>query len=455
MRNSLVRAPASTDVQGKSAAFQAEFQATHGGYSAQDIVDTKTPIVGLIGGSLTVDSSGAANYTVPLLTPTGFEGAVPSLALAYNSNAGDGYVGVGWGVTQPATIHTCDPWVSQVFDDSNGLISDTKTPGEAKMGRCLGGKPLVEISEDPTQDLKFGPNRYYRTVPDTGVLVYGSNFDNGDYEVHGADGSIAKYENFGRDDRWVMTATATTSGHIVEYVYPGDSEDPACRQVFSQSVWGPEANKASTALCKIRYMNGQREIKFNYADHPQPRLIATSEGPKAIDRLLESLEMQVDGVTKWSYQLAYSDGAQSGRKRLAKLSLCAADGQCVPATKFEYSDVLEDAVKPEPEAATLEWDSGFPMPTISTACRIIHGQVARATGVQAIDLNGDGFDDLMWTHRDPNLRTCDVKSGPDPRFYRRYRLRHVNAAGEADGFEPAREIEGEWSPDLDGELRHT
>ena len=50
--------------------------------------------VGRTPGSFTVSNSGAATYTIPIWAPSGPKGIQPNISLVYNSQAGNGYVGV-------------------------------------------------------------------------------------------------------------------------------------------------------------------------------------------------------------------------------------------------------------------------------------------------------------------------------------------------------------------------
>lgn len=60
--------------------------------------------VGTISGTLGINETGAATYTIPIDLLSSPYGEVPSIALTYNSQAGNGPVGVGWGISGLSSI---------------------------------------------------------------------------------------------------------------------------------------------------------------------------------------------------------------------------------------------------------------------------------------------------------------------------------------------------------------
>ena len=68
------------------------------GMQGQDYAAGRTP------GELAVSPTGAATYLVPIALPPGIKEVVPSLALNYNSQGGDGIAGWGWNVAGLSTI---------------------------------------------------------------------------------------------------------------------------------------------------------------------------------------------------------------------------------------------------------------------------------------------------------------------------------------------------------------
>src|SRR5581483_3252841 len=69
--------------------------------------------VGRTAGTYSVSPTGAATYSIPIWAPNGPHGVQPQIALTYNSQQGNGYVGVGWSVSGLSSIYRCNLTVAQ------------------------------------------------------------------------------------------------------------------------------------------------------------------------------------------------------------------------------------------------------------------------------------------------------------------------------------------------------
>src|SRR5262249_20185649 len=67
----------------------------------------ETVVAGTLASSFSVTSTGEAVISIPLVAPPGRAGIEPSLSIAYNSNAGDGALGMGFSLARLSAITRC------------------------------------------------------------------------------------------------------------------------------------------------------------------------------------------------------------------------------------------------------------------------------------------------------------------------------------------------------------
>ena len=96
-------------------------------------------VAGAIPGSLAVDESGAATYSIPIAVPPGTAGMQPSLSLNYSSHSGNGLLGIGWSLGGLSVIHRCPRTYAQ--DGVRGGVNY-----DANDRYCIDGQRLVAIS---------------------------------------------------------------------------------------------------------------------------------------------------------------------------------------------------------------------------------------------------------------------------------------------------------------------
>ncbi|HTF82037.1 MAG TPA: SpvB/TcaC N-terminal domain-containing protein, partial [Cytophagales bacterium] len=138
--------------------------------------DSNLP-VGSIAGSASATPLGDANYNIPIELPAGIAGMQPSLSINYNSNAGDGILGMNWILTGLSEIQRTA--VKRYYNgvEAAGVIYDNSDMF------VLDGEVLVPLEQNGTfrkTNEDFSKVETYEygfriSTKDGKVIDYGSN----------------------------------------------------------------------------------------------------------------------------------------------------------------------------------------------------------------------------------------------------------------------------------------
>lgn len=101
--------------------------------------DAQTSVAGFTPGTFRVNENGAAEYRVSIQVPPGIAGMQPQLALAYQSQAGNGLLGYGWALQGLSVIARCPRTMHQ--DGVRGTVKY-----DANDRYCLDGQRLMLVS---------------------------------------------------------------------------------------------------------------------------------------------------------------------------------------------------------------------------------------------------------------------------------------------------------------------
>ena len=284
-------------------------------------------------GSFAVSPAGAATYSVPIWTPPGPNGIQPSLSLSYNSQSGNGLLGVGWNLNAATAIERCQRTKHQ--DGGDGPIELTLNDRF-----CIGGNRLRLYSG--TYGAAFSV--YFTEIADYSRITAYGNAGNGPthFVVEAKSGLKYEYGNSASSrvfpgvsptvsttaHRWMLSKVYDRNGnnYLISY---NNLNGFAVPDVIS---WTPTSLGSGT----YRY-----EAKFNYGP-------ARSSWDSYYGRIagfdvenrnrLENIQIKSAGVVKRKYFLTYTSSTVTGRSTLTSAQECADDtgSNCFFPITFTY-----------------------------------------------------------------------------------------------------------------------
>jgi RHS repeat-associated protein len=331
-------------------------------------------------GSFAVTANGAATYTVPLALPPGRAGLAPSLALTYDSNAGNGPVGMGFSLTGFSAVTRC----GRNLRDDGRVQSVRLTPDDRF---CLDGARLVAVNGAYGAD-----GTEYRTVPDAFVKIisHGGVPDPADYTgplsftAYAKDGRILEYgtalnatvSTGGVIEKWAVTTVRDRSGNAMTYGYQASAstvdgvtyvwEHYPFDIVYTAHADGTPADR--------------RVAFFFEPNRPDPYESYEHGFKRFLQKRLRRIEVTgPGGEPARRYELAYTNDGAGGRSKLTTLTECAGLA-CQRPTRFRWAEG-----RPGFEGA---WSTGVPSPP---------GGMEQLT---VMDVDGDGRDDIVYPDDD-------------------------------------------------------
>ena len=365
---------------------------------------------GYLPSSWGVTAKGAFTFTLPLAVPPGRAGMVPSLALSYASENGNGLAGVGWSVTGFSTITRGGRTWSR----------DGATDGVDYSVRdrfYLDGQELIDVSATP-----YGGNgAEYRTEPETFVRVHSTSALALDpkgpeqFTVELGDGRLRTYapvlaEQITFDNAnkifahgpvrssWHIVSEQDVSGNTLTYEYqhsagPGGAN---ASDYWIEDV--PSAIRYTANLTNGVPTHGfqdlpQRAVVFVY----EPRTDVHSGWQAGVQQRhslrLKTIRMDAPNPTAtaeaWRYTLGYSVGG-SQRSLLASVQRCENAGGCLWAKQFTYAPSMTGALfQSEPIVPAPIAKADYDLAAIAAPD-------GEAPALQLLDLNGDAASDLIF-----------------------------------------------------------
>lgn len=319
-------------------------------------------------GAAAVSATGAGTYSIPIALPPGTNSLAPSLALTYNSNGGNGILGVGWSIGGLSSITRCGRTWAQ-----DGESRDVRNDYSDRF--CLDGNKL-RLTGGGTYG-SAGATYQTEIATFAQVTSYGA-VGNGPthFIAQGRDGLIYEYGNTA-DSRiesvgqstaraWALNVIRDSSGNAITFTYSEDATNGS--YLIASIAYTSNAAQSVAAAYVVEFVPETKlssEIDSGY--------IAGSV-VKQITRI-DRIDVKYGTTVLRRYELTYEGALSSTSKsRLASVQECAGSPlDCFPATTFSYQNGI----------------SGLGA-NVSTS-------VSVPTTPWPLDVNGDGRSDLVYS----------------------------------------------------------
>jgi hypothetical protein len=283
-------------------------------------------------GKFSVGNDGSANYSIPIAVPPGTAGMQPQLALNYNSNGGNGIVGMGWGIDGLSQISRCPTTLEQ-----DGVINGVNYTSTDRF--CLDGQRLIATTDTYNTSTKqytttsaYGANgTEYRTESANfaKIISYGqAGTGPASFKVWTKGGQIIEYGNTpdsgieaqGKPTirTWGVNKISDTKGNYIAVTY---TEDNANGEAYVQKI--DYTGNASSIPAVTPYAN----VQFVYEARPD---ITTGYQAGSVLKTTKRLTniQTYNGTTQIkNYKLTYELSQSTNRSRLKTIQEC--DGNSV------------------------------------------------------------------------------------------------------------------------------
>jgi len=318
--------------------------------------------VGFTPGAHGVSPTGAATYDIPIQLPPGTAGMVPSLSISYNSQGGNGLLGMGWNMGGLSAI-TRVPKTLYHDEEVRGVKLD------ADDVYALDGNRLVR-----TDGSGYGQDGcIYGTEQETFAKItsHGHVGNNGPewFEVKTKEGMTMHYGNT-PDSRFTTQGDGAVIAHRINRM-----TDPYGNYV----TYKYRTEDRQSVIDEIRYTGNDNAnvqpynvIQFEYMDRTDRNTVYVM-GPDSDVKshlLLRKVRIIADGQHFKNYVFEY--GTNGMYSFLKKVTESGSNGEELNSTVMRYGDVPEEMV------------------TVTEREILMNEDVDIITG----DFNGDGLTDI-------------------------------------------------------------
>lgn len=330
--------------------------------------------VGTAPGQFSVSPTGAATYQISIPVPPGVNGLKPSLALLYNSQAGNGLLGQGWSLSGLSVISHCpktldQDGVSQLPEDNN---SDRL---------CLDGERLILVggtywTTGSTYRTEIDSFKLFTLTVSNGVTTFTAVDRSGLTTTYGATVAGGNGAPSATPLLWLVSSITDKYNNFIDFTYGGSNYTgigTTSWDAISKITYG---NASGTVVGKVNFgYSSSRSDSYNQIEAFTPVTV----NPEALTQIsVTDGNNNVQTTYNLGYNFANGQSPAMQPTQLTSIQECGSNGSCYPATTFDYSDGL---------AAGFALGGGYQMNGVSPM-----------PGFQVADFDGDGLPDYIFVN---------------------------------------------------------
>ncbi len=335
--------------------------------SFNEIEPSTSKAVGYTPGASNVSPTGAATYSIPIQLPPGTNGMVPSLSINYNSQAGNGILGMGWSLGGISAITRVPKTIYH-----NGKVAPVMLDNTDDFS--LDGNRLIKVdgvyhteqesfSKITTNSLNsFGPQGF-TVISKNGITTEYGLTDDSKFKKEGTE--IVLF--------WLINKVYDQYGNYVKYVYKQEGNEI----VLDRVLYTGNENAG---------LSPYNVVKFKYELRSDKNTEFVGSAGINTNSILKEITIIADGQSFKSYKFKYGLNLCS---YLREIYETGADGSEINPTVFKYGSTNRPLVSEEKNLkGGIEFD-------------IFNG-----------DFNGDGYEDILKVHNiiynnNPNVKGND------------------------------------------------
>jgi RHS repeat-associated protein len=269
----------------------------------QGLMQAPLSAAGPTAGQLDVSSTGGAVYSVPISLPPGIGGVVPQISLAYNSQSGNGVVGLGWSIGGLSAI-TRIP--STKFHDNKITAVNFNTDDRFALD---GQRLLLKSGTYGADGSEYQTENYSNLkIVSRGTSPFGSSHGPAYFEVFYPDGSKAVYGE--------TVGSRTTTSFALTY-----TENPIGARInYTYSVSDHTFIVTEIAYGNIGTSQTLNKINFHYSEINRAEMGYTGGDRLYRKSLLNKISVTANGTAYRNYVLTLENIPTLNYKRVTQIA---------------------------------------------------------------------------------------------------------------------------------------